>query len=114
MKAETRQGMQEMEEFLYKFLWSYLQSLGLFREKHAILTNLREQAGISISYERWLQGSIMLLEQKHYLHCREHAPDWGCRDRVLHRSCPYEPLTSRKPHSDNRLFAGSPASVSAM
>jgi acyl transferase domain-containing protein/NADPH:quinone reductase-like Zn-dependent oxidoreductase/acyl carrier protein len=66
--AETRQGMQEMYELLYKLLWSQLQSLGLFSEKHAVLTNLREQAGISTSYDRWLQESVRLLEFQQYLH----------------------------------------------
>jgi len=69
LDAKKLQAMQEMEELLYKLLWSHLQSLGLFREKHAVLTHLREQAGITIGYDRWLQESITLLERQHYLHC---------------------------------------------
>jgi hypothetical protein len=65
----TQQGMPEMEELLFKLLWSHLQSLGLFREKQVVLTDLREQAGISASYDRWLQESVALLERQHYLHC---------------------------------------------
>ena len=47
MELETSRGESEMDELLYQLLWSHLQAFGLFREKHAVLTNLREQAGIS-------------------------------------------------------------------
>ena len=67
MELETRPGAPEMEELLYQLLWSQLQSLGLFREKQVILTNLREQAGISASYDRWLKESLELLERQQYL-----------------------------------------------
>ena len=69
MELENGQEMQELEEILYKLLWSHLQSLGLFREKHVVLTGLREQAGISASYDRWLQESVALLGNQHYLLC---------------------------------------------
>src|SRR5437667_4279355 len=71
MELEMSRGVLEMEELLYQLLWSCIQSLGLFREKHAILTRLREQAGISKSYERWLQQSIALLECQQYLFCQD-------------------------------------------
>src|SRR5436305_3072332 len=66
--AAILKAMQEIEELLCQFLWSHLQSLGLFREKQIPLTSLSEQVGISTSYDRWLQKSIALLEQKNYLH----------------------------------------------
>src|SRR5437667_1257500 len=69
MELEVRAGEQEMDELLYQFLWSHLQSLGLLREQHVVLANARAQAGISKSYERWLQASIDLLEHQQYLHC---------------------------------------------
>src|SRR5213078_3283059 len=73
MELENGQEMQELEEILYKLLWSHLQSLGLFREKHVVLIGLREQAGISASYDHWLQESVVLLENQHYLLCDGHS-----------------------------------------
>src|SRR5579859_567502 len=73
MELEMKHGEQEMEELLSQFLWSHLQSLGLLREKQAVLANLREQAGISKSYERWLQASIAFLERQHYLQCHDNS-----------------------------------------
>ncbi|TMC15471.1 MAG: methyltransferase, partial [Chloroflexi bacterium] len=71
MQLEPNQEAPEMEELLYQLLWSQLQSLGLFREKRAILADLREQVGISTDYDRWLQTSIVLLGRKRYLYCQD-------------------------------------------
>src|SRR5436305_10289885 len=71
------QGNNEMEQILYKLLWSHLQALGLFREKQQVLSDPREQAGINRNYNHWLQASITLLERQQYLHCtRSPDTDW--------------------------------------
>jgi polyketide synthase PksN len=81
--AQTQLARQEMDELLCKCLWSQLQLLGLFREKHAVLVNLREQAGISTSYDRWLQVSVDILEQKKYLNCQEASLSEECTTCVV-------------------------------
>jgi acyl transferase domain-containing protein/2-polyprenyl-3-methyl-5-hydroxy-6-metoxy-1,4-benzoquinol methylase len=98
MKSETKQGMQEMEELLSKVLWSHLQSLGLFKEKSAVLTDLREQARISISYERWLLESIRLLTQQHYLHIREHVTCTVVDPTLIESTTIWQEWDERKEH----------------
>jgi polyketide synthase PksM len=69
MKTEIGPRRQNMEELLCKLLWGQLQSIGLFKEKHFVIPDLK--AGLRDLYDRWLKETIAVLSRNNYLQCDE-------------------------------------------
>jgi len=58
-----------MNDILLKLLWGQLQSIGLFREKNFLITELKTSTGLQAIYERWLEESVAVLTRYDYLTC---------------------------------------------
>ena len=62
-----RRRQKEMDELLSRLLWGQLQSMGLFREKTSILTDLKAKTGLLDLYRCWLEESTAVLASQGYL-----------------------------------------------
>jgi len=61
--------LKKMDKFLCKLLWGQLQSMGLFTEKSASLTELKMKSGIRNLYNRWLEETTAILLHHDYFRC---------------------------------------------
>ncbi|MBU3187802.1 beta-ketoacyl synthase N-terminal-like domain-containing protein [Clostridium estertheticum] len=66
-KLELNSKLKDMGGFLNNLLWGILQSMGIFKEENGTLSEILKQSGVSNSYKKWLEESVLILVDNNYL-----------------------------------------------